>query len=197
MAMFGFGDLLDRFRTQGGAQQPGGVDRPASIFGPSKAGRRASNLAPEFLRTGSQQAGPALGQFFAQAFQQLDDPRALNRQLNVIGHQVSQRARRARTAGKFKGSPIGEALAQGVETGGLSLEQQARLADRSQRLRSGAQLAQAFTGAMTSPLLQVLGISEGSQQAQQALAEQRRQFDKSQPSTFDKSSARRPLVGSS
>jgi uncharacterized protein (DUF2342 family) len=110
----------------------------------------------------------------------------LNRQLNVIGHQVSQRARRARTAGKFKGSPIGEALAQGVETGGLSLEQQARLADRSQRLRSGAQLAQAFTGAMTSPLLQVLGISEGSQQAQQALAEQRRQFDKSQPSTFDK-----------
>jgi hypothetical protein len=180
---FGFDKLLDQWRQQPGVESPQG-DRPF-IFGKSKLGQKAGAFTPEYLK-GAAGAGGGLGDFFAQAFQQLGDKRGLNAQLGLIGQDVAGRARKARTTGRFKGSPIGEALASGIQTGGQSLEQQARLRDEANRMKTGMALTQAFSGAVTSPLLNVLGLTLGEEQAKQALAEQRRQFDKSQPSTFDK-----------
>jgi hypothetical protein len=159
--------------------------QPGNIFGGSKLGVEAAGLTPQYLK-GASSAGAGLGDFFSQAFGQLGDRRGINAQLAQIGQQTAGRARKARTSGKFKGSPIGEALAQGIEQGGAGLEQRAALQDQAQKLRSGLALSQGFTGAVTSPLLSVLGLQAGSEQAKAALGEQRRQFDESQPSTFDK-----------
>lgn len=176
-----FGGILDQIKGMKDKQgtQPGG------IFGSSKSGKKAGGLVPSYLQ-GATGAGGGMGDFFAKAFQSLGDKRQLNAQLGTIGQQVAGRARKARTSGKFKGSPIGEALASGVETGGASLEQQARLRDEAQKMRTGMGLSQAFTGAVTSPLLSVLGMSLGDEQSRKALAEQSRQFDEAQPSDLDK-----------
>lgn len=154
-------------------------------FGTSAEGARASGLTPLYLKQAAG-SGQQMADWFAQAWQQLGDKRGINTQMAAMQQQGQESARRARTASKFKGSPIGEALAQSALQGAQAAQTQASIADEAQRLRGGMALSQAYTGAVTSPLLSVLGISMGDAQAQAALAEQRRQFDRSQPSTFDK-----------
>lgn len=185
--MAGFGDIFNQFVASANAAEDARFRQgKTQVFGGSPGGQRAAGLVPGFLGQGAQEGGAALGPFFAQAFAQLNDPRRLNAQLNRIAQGTDVRARKVRSVGKFKGSPIGEALAQGVQEGGVQMEQQARLSDEQRRLREGLALAQGFTGSVTNPLLSILGISMGDEQSRAALGEQRRQFDASQPSTFDK-----------
>lgn len=179
-------DLLEGIRKQMADRDRARLGEGRPLFGESEAGVEATGFVPDFLRGAAAQGGGGLGDFFAQAFAQLNDPRQLNRQLGNIGQVVAGRARKARSVGKFKGSPIGEALAGAIEVGGQSVEQQARLDDRTRRLQEGLGLVQGFSGAVTNPLLSILGLSLGDQFSRDSLAEQARQFNRSQPSTFDK-----------
>lgn len=158
---------------------------PSGMFGSSKEGQKAAGFLPDFLQSAAG-AGGGMGDFFAQAFKNLMDPRGLNAQLSNMAQGTAGRARKARTASKFKGSPVGEALAGGIETGGAALAQQARIQDQAQKMRTGMGLTQAFTGAVTNPLMSTLGMSLGNDQAKAALAEQARQFSQSQPSDLEK-----------
>lgn len=154
------------------------------LFGRSQEGAKASGLIPQYLRQAAE-SGMGLGDFFSQAFSQIFDPRRLNAQLGPMGQTIAGQARKARTSKKYS-TPVAEALASGIETGGAAAEQQARLADQQQQMNLGMQLAQAFSGAVTNPLLNILGIGTGAATNANALAEQARQFNASQPTSMDK-----------
>jgi hypothetical protein len=128
-------------------------------------GHKAGQFLPKYL-TQSGFAGEDMVRFFEEAFQMINDPRAKARKKTEIGQESEAHARQVESRSRFRGSPLGEMLAGSIRESGQERMDRSDIEHDNQRLMRGLQLSQGLTGAFTNPLLQGLGIFEGSVQSQ-------------------------------
>ena len=180
----GFTDQLDKFKSR--RQETGeGVLNPGSSGTSSFSNKRsglANELLPGFLRRGGDVAGESSMQWLQQAFADLNKGTGLQDQLSEIENRAQGRGDALTAGNRFRGSPIGEAMRSAVFGQADAMKQKATAADQMARFQQGLGLVGATQQAVTNPLMDVLGISEGSRNQKKSLEMQKSMM----PGTFDK-----------
>ena len=177
-------DQLDKFKSR--RQETGeGLITPGSsgtsAFGSERAGL-ANELLPGFLRRGGDVAGESSMQWLQQAFADLNKGTGLQGQLSEIEQRAQSRGDALTAGNRFRGSPIGEAMRSAVFGQADVMKQRATAADQAARFQQGLGLVGATQQAVTNPLMDVLGISEGSRNQKRMLEAQKAMM----PGTFEK-----------
>lgn len=135
---------------------------PGNVFGAGSV--KGNKMLPDFLR--DTEAGTMSLDWLKSAFQDLFDRTGLSQQHGQIESAAQSRADAVSARSRFRGSPLGEAFQQAIFADADRQKAMATSEDQTKRLGQGIALTQAVSGALTNPLLQVLGIAEGSAQAE-------------------------------
>ena len=180
----GFTDQLDKFKsrreeTGEGLITPGGSGN--SAFSNERTGL-ANDLLPGFLRAGGDAAGASSMEWLKQAFAQLNNQSGLNTQLSEIENRAQGRGDALTAGNRFRGSPVGEAMRSAVFGQADAMKQKATQDDQRARFQQGLGLVGATQQAVTNPLMDVLGISEGSRNQKRQIEAQKDMM----PGTFEK-----------
>jgi hypothetical protein len=174
-------DAIDKFksrRTEGAQPLTPGV--AGNVFG--ERGALANDLLPSFLKHGGNAAGADSMAWLKQAFAELNNKSGLNTQLSEIEHRAQGRGDAMTAGNRFRGSPIGEAMRSAVFGQADAAKQKATQDDQMARFQQGMGLVGMTQQAVTNPLMDVLGISEGSRNQKKSLEMQKSM----QPGTMEK-----------
>ena len=115
-----------------------------------------------YLDSGGSRAGAMSMDWMQQAFGQLNNQVGLSQQLGGIEDMAQGRIDQLAHQGGARGSALSPAFNQAIMRDADKQKAMATAADKDKRFAQGLQLSQLVSGAVTNPLLDIMGIEQGA-----------------------------------